>query len=182
MVFLDKIFFEKIRFIFDIQNWLWKYDFGTFWKTVITHSFLKIFPWWHVDSWPKSSLFRTHHFWNSTTELILMYIVLTYWSPSWRFGSRVCWSFSSTRISRGFRCRTRICQILRKVVFVQDWKQSMIVNFLKVIRKLTVKNGLTSTWWTHRHFQRWLNNFDIVYQIVCDVRYCRRFWIIDCLP
>ena len=29
-----KIFFEKIRLIFDTQNWLWKYDFGTFWWTV----------------------------------------------------------------------------------------------------------------------------------------------------
>ena len=25
-----KTFFEKIRLIFDIENWLWKYDFGTF--------------------------------------------------------------------------------------------------------------------------------------------------------
>ena len=72
MIFLDKVFFEKIRFIFDSQNWLWKYNFGTFWQTVITHSiFLKIFSWWHVDFWPKSLLFRFHHRWNSTTELIL---------------------------------------------------------------------------------------------------------------
>ena len=28
-------FFEKIRSIFDIENWLWKYDFGTFWQTII---------------------------------------------------------------------------------------------------------------------------------------------------
>ena len=33
---LDKIFglslffFEKIQLIFDIKNWLWKYNFGTF--------------------------------------------------------------------------------------------------------------------------------------------------------
>ena len=27
-------FFEKIPSIFDIENWLWKYDFGTFWRTV----------------------------------------------------------------------------------------------------------------------------------------------------
>ena len=25
------------------------------------YDFLKIFPWWHVDSWPKSLLLRTHH-------------------------------------------------------------------------------------------------------------------------
>ena len=43
-----------------------------FWQTVISHrNFLKIFPWWHVDSWPKSWLFRTYHLWNSTTKLIL---------------------------------------------------------------------------------------------------------------
>ena len=69
---VQKLSFEKIRLIFDIQNWLWKYDFGTFWQTVITRRiFLKIFPWWHVDSWPKSLLLRTQHLWNSTTELIL---------------------------------------------------------------------------------------------------------------
>ena len=71
-IFLDKNFFEKIWLIFDIQNWLWKYNFGTFWQNVIIHRmFLKIFPWYHVDSWPRSLLLRTHHLWNSTTELIL---------------------------------------------------------------------------------------------------------------
>ena len=30
-----------------------------FWQAVITHrNFLKIFPWWHIDSWPKTLLFR----------------------------------------------------------------------------------------------------------------------------
>ena len=28
----------------------------------------------HIDSWAKSLLFRTHHLWNSTTELISMFI------------------------------------------------------------------------------------------------------------
>ena len=28
-------FFEKNRLIFDIENWLWKYDFGTFWGSLI---------------------------------------------------------------------------------------------------------------------------------------------------
>ena len=37
--------FQKIRLIFDIENWLWKYDFGTFWRTVIhVRIFLKNFP------------------------------------------------------------------------------------------------------------------------------------------
>ena len=26
-----KVFLEKIQLIFDIENWLWKYNFGTFW-------------------------------------------------------------------------------------------------------------------------------------------------------
>ena len=65
---------EKIWLIFDIQNGLWKYYFGTFWQTFITRRiFLKIFLWLHVDSWPKSLLWRTHHLWNSMTELILLY-------------------------------------------------------------------------------------------------------------
>ena len=29
--FSTKIFFRKIRVIFDVENWLWKSDFGTFW-------------------------------------------------------------------------------------------------------------------------------------------------------
>ena len=30
-------FFEKIPSIFDIENWLWKYDFGTFWQAGAPH-------------------------------------------------------------------------------------------------------------------------------------------------
>ena len=97
-----KFFFEKIRLIFDIENWLWKYNFDTFWWTIIHQWILK------KDSWPKinilkgnhcilrirgapvcqkmgmilenkvvqklkleNNVFRTHHLWNSTTELIL---------------------------------------------------------------------------------------------------------------
>ena len=36
---------EKNPFIFDIDNWLWKYDFGTFWQTIIhCRIVLKQFP------------------------------------------------------------------------------------------------------------------------------------------
>ena len=36
MIFLNKFFFfEKILSIFDIENCLWKYKFGTFWRTII---------------------------------------------------------------------------------------------------------------------------------------------------
>ena len=35
------IFYQKIQLIFDIENWLWKYNFGTFWWTVIHRRILK---------------------------------------------------------------------------------------------------------------------------------------------
>ena len=45
MIFLDIFFFEKIWLIFDIQNWLWKYNLGTFWQTIIQRrNVLKQFP------------------------------------------------------------------------------------------------------------------------------------------
>ena len=38
-------FFEKNLLIFDIENWLWKYNFGTFWRTIIhCRIVLKKFP------------------------------------------------------------------------------------------------------------------------------------------
>ena len=57
-------FFEKIALIFDIENWLWKYDFGTFWWTIIHHRIVLKKSFEHVDSWAK----------NSTTELTLICI------------------------------------------------------------------------------------------------------------
>ena len=39
LIFLgDFLFFEKIQLIFDIENWLWKYDFGTFWGQFTKYS------------------------------------------------------------------------------------------------------------------------------------------------
>ena len=35
LIFLNEFFFENFLSIFDIKNWLWKYDFGTFWWTGI---------------------------------------------------------------------------------------------------------------------------------------------------
>ena len=66
------MFFEKIQLIFDIKNWLWKYDFGTFWWTVIHQRIFKIESIEYVDSCAKILLFRTHHLQNSTTELTLL--------------------------------------------------------------------------------------------------------------
>ena len=66
---------EKIPSISDIKNWLWKYDFGTFCQTVIhRQNFYNFFSFEYVHSLPKVLLFRTHHLWNSTTELTLIYI------------------------------------------------------------------------------------------------------------
>ena len=74
MIFLDNSFCWNNWLIFDIQNWIWKYNFGTFWQTVVTRrNILNIFPWWHNDFRKKNLFLRTHHLWNSTTELILLY-------------------------------------------------------------------------------------------------------------
>ena len=81
-----KLFFEKIRLIFDIENWLWNKEAAV----APAHSSLftlKVQFWYfltncksstdfakksfeYVNSWPKILLFRTHHLWNSTTKLI----------------------------------------------------------------------------------------------------------------
>ena len=70
------IFFsEKIPSIFDIENWRWKYDFGTFGWTIIHRRIVfRINSFEHVDSWAKILHFRTNHLYNSTTELTLGYI------------------------------------------------------------------------------------------------------------
>ena len=39
LIFLNDFFFEKILLIFDIENWLWKYNFGTFWQTDAPRTF-----------------------------------------------------------------------------------------------------------------------------------------------
>ena len=56
--YLSKTFFSKLNFWTTLLSKI----MPNFWQTVITRkNFLKIFPWWHVDSWPKTLLFRTHH-------------------------------------------------------------------------------------------------------------------------
>ena len=56
--YLLKAFFSKLNFWTTLLSKITP----NFWQTVITRrNFLKIFPWWHVDSWPKTLLFRTHH-------------------------------------------------------------------------------------------------------------------------
>ena len=66
LIFLNEFFFEKIRSIFDIENWLWKYNFGTFWGPG-TKSIYKIqqFHLNTVDFWANALLFSTHQAKNS---------------------------------------------------------------------------------------------------------------------
>ena len=66
--FLLKTLFSSFNF----WTTLFSKIMPNFWRTV-SHCFEKI-SFEHVDSWAKILLFRTHHLWNSTTELILRYI------------------------------------------------------------------------------------------------------------
>ena len=53
--YLLKTFFSKLNFWTTLLSEITP----NFWQTVITHrNFWKIFPWWHIDSWPKTLLFR----------------------------------------------------------------------------------------------------------------------------
>ena len=62
-MFLDEIFFGKNRLIFDIENWLLKYNFGTFWGAgAISIYKIKQFHLNTVDFWAK-----THQLKNSMT-------------------------------------------------------------------------------------------------------------------
>ena len=88
MIFLDNFFFEKNWLIFDIQNWLWKYNFGTFWRTVISRrNFLRIFPWLHVDSWPKRNLYVCieDQVFNMYLQLALLWNVLCNYCIVWNW-------------------------------------------------------------------------------------------------
>ena len=67
---LEKNGFFLIGLIFDLEKSLWKYDFDTFWQTVIHRRIFFQISLEHVDSWSKILLFRTHHLWNSTTEVM----------------------------------------------------------------------------------------------------------------
>ena len=79
MIFLDKLFFSKKSIYF----WHWKLSLKVqFWPFLLNCNSSKDFFFnsvEYVDSWPKSLLFRTHHLWNSTTELILTYICQGHW-------------------------------------------------------------------------------------------------------
>ena len=95
--YLLKTFFSKLNFWTTLLSKITP----NFWQTVITRrNFLNIFPWWHVDSWPKSLLFMTHHLGNSTTELILN------WTAQW---FQKCFFLDFRRIS----CWQKLHQIYK---------------------------------------------------------------------
>ena len=52
LIFFNEKKIKKIPPIFDIENWLWKYDFDTFWWTIINwRNFLNCFPFFHKLIW-----------------------------------------------------------------------------------------------------------------------------------
>ena len=56
-------FFRKIRSIFDVENWLWKSDFGTFWRLFwpFNKSHEKINAiLWSVQLWLQSEMFLSN--------------------------------------------------------------------------------------------------------------------------
>ena len=67
LIFLDEILFEKIWLIFDVENWLWKYNFGTFWGRPWRYYKIMQFHLNTVDFWANTFLFRTHQARNSMT-------------------------------------------------------------------------------------------------------------------
>ena len=79
--------------------------------TTENHKWLKVvgikFSFEHVDSWAKSLLFRTHHLWNSTTELIKPKIIRLFFG-AFKIGytaqrlSHVCLTKSSMKSQMTF--------------------------------------------------------------------------------
>ena len=61
---------KKFRWFLTSKNKVWFWHFLT--NCHSSTEFFNFFSFELVDSWPKILLFRTHHLWNSTTELILM--------------------------------------------------------------------------------------------------------------
>ena len=60
LIFLNVIFFfEKIPLILDIENWLWKYNFATFWGSVAMSIYkIQQFHLNTVDIWVKTLVFK----------------------------------------------------------------------------------------------------------------------------
>ena len=66
-------FFWKNWLIFDIENWLWKYNFGTFWGPgIMSIHKRQQFHFTTVDFWPNTLLLRTQQVSNSMTQLTLL--------------------------------------------------------------------------------------------------------------
>ena len=65
LVFFNEKKLRKIQMIFDIENWLWKSNFGTFWHLPhYTNSQNSIIFFWYVDFYPLLK--------NSTTRITIL--------------------------------------------------------------------------------------------------------------
>ena len=64
--FFNSVDFWQKNLTFKVRFWFFSMNFNSSAEFLIKFSFER------MDSWAKILLFRTHHHWNSTTELILM--------------------------------------------------------------------------------------------------------------
>ena len=69
---------RKIPIIFDIENWLWKSNFSTFWKLAINQKLkMQNFPFGtYVASYAKIFLILCSPDWISTTHFAITYVVI----------------------------------------------------------------------------------------------------------
>ena len=99
-----------------------------------------------MDSWPKSLLFRTHHLWNSMTELILIPI-------SWRamIKKNIClyqipfilvykWVNGCTSKKQNLLSSVPPSKIFFEIVYVWKFKFDFII-WLRTIVPLSVRDG-----------------------------------------
>ena len=121
-------FFEIFLSIFDIKNWLWKYDFGTFWRTGIS---CRIF----LNKIPFSMLIL------GQKPCILDPTFFKIPQPNWHYW--VCAQTKNLQKSGRKNCQKRsggsncpICKMLvlyRTGTEVQSWPQQIKSIFLLVL-------------------------------------------------
>ena len=90
----------------------------------------------HVNFWAKSLLFRTHHLWNSTTDLILLYMS--------EGCTRLC-STSDVMLIAVYRIGIHLCKVLALKSNFQCGPTWNKYNKFSIDRKLF--------WFCHKYFQ-----------------------------
>ena len=87
--FSTKFFFRKIRGFFDVENWLWKSDFGTFWQLFL--AILQV-SWknrihflWSVQSYLQSEMFLSNSIDMMKNLLRVHCLKMEYLSLLWLF-------------------------------------------------------------------------------------------------